>query len=99
MSRTNVHSDNENNIICAGAQVIPTDREVEIPPKSAKMGPSTLDVKFGEEMEIVAGKSELREDGTLVNRSGEVLASGIDFKAVKSNRDNRNRQNEIDQTR
>lgn len=74
MSRTNVHSEKENNMYCAGAQMIPTDKEVEIPPETAKLGPTRWEVKFGEGMKIPATDSELHRDGTLVARDGTQVA-------------------------
>ena len=80
MSSTNVHSEQESNIQIVGGQVIPTGREMEIPPKSAGKGPSTLDVKQGEAMEISVGTSELHRDGRLVARDGMEVAK-FDAKA------------------
>lgn len=93
MSSTNVHSEQENNIFCAGAQIVPTEREVEIPPKSAKRGPSRLDVMLGEGMEISVGESELHKNGQLVAKDGAEVAK-FDAKAfsiivAKYNRTNR----------
>lgn len=81
MSSTNVHSEQkENNIYCAGAQVIPTQREVEIPPKAAKKGPSSLDVILGENMEIQVEESELHKNGDLIAKDGTRIAK-FDSKA------------------
>ena len=81
MSSTNVRSE-QNNIQIVGGQVIPTEREMEIPPKSAGKGPSTLDVMQGNIMEIPVGDSELYEDGRLVAVSGTEVAK-FDDKAYK----------------
>lgn len=74
MSSTNVHSEKENNMYCAGAQMIATDREVEIPPQTAKLGPTRYEVKLGEGMEIPVGNSELHRDGKLVSKDGTTVA-------------------------
>lgn len=71
MSSTNVHSEIENNnMYCAGAQMIPTDREVEIPPQTAKLGPTRYEVKLGDGMEIPTVESELHKNGQLVAKDG-----------------------------
>ena len=80
MSSTNVHSEQESNLQIVGGQVIPTEKEIEIPPKSAGRGPSILDVKQGEAMEISVGVSELYRDGRLVARDGMEVAK-FDAKA------------------
>ena len=49
MSSTNVHSEN---LTCAGAQIIPTEKSVEIPPKTAKMGPTRMNVILSDYIEI-----------------------------------------------
>ena len=74
MSSTNVHSEKQNNKYCAVAQIVPTDKEVEIPPKTAKKGPSVLDVMLGEAMEIPVVSSELHKDGKLIDKDGAVVA-------------------------
>lgn len=81
MSSTNVHSE-ENNIQIVCGQAIPTENEMEIPPKSAGRGPSILDVRQGDIMEIPVGESELREDGSLVATNGTTVAK-FDDKAYK----------------
>lgn len=81
MSSTNVHSE-QNNIQIVGGQVIPTEKEMEIPPKSAGKGPSTLDVMQGDIMEIAVGDSKLYEDGRLVATNGTTVAK-FDDKAYK----------------
>ena len=81
MSSTNVHSE-QNNIQIVGGQVIPTEKEMEIPPKSAGKGPSILDVRQGDIMEILVAESELREDGNLVATNGTTVAK-FDDKAYK----------------
>ena len=81
MSSTNVHSE-QNNIQIVGGQTIPTEKGIEMPPKSAEKGPSTLDVRQGDIMEIPVGDSILREDGKLVTREGMQVAQ-FDDKAYK----------------
>ena len=81
MSSTNVHSE-ENNIQIVGGQVIPTEKEMEIPPKSAGKGPSTLDVMLGSIMEIAVSDSKLYEDGRLVATNGTTVVK-FDDKAYK----------------
>ena len=65
MSRTNVHSNQE--IYCAGAQMVPTERDVEIPPKSAKKGPSNLEVVLGEGMDIPGGDARVDENNHIIS--------------------------------
>lgn len=75
MSSTNVHSENEKvNIECVGGQTIPTENELEMPPKSAGRGPSILDVRQGETMEIPVGDSVLHKDGKLIAVGGTTVA-------------------------
>ena len=81
MSSTNVHSE-QNNIQIVGGQVIPTENEMEIPPKSAGKGPSIMDVVQGDTMEIAVGDSKLYEDGRLVAVNGATIAK-FDDKAYK----------------
>lgn len=71
MSSTNVHSEN---LTCAGAQIIPTEKNVEIPPKTAKLGPTRMSVISGEYIEIPVEKSSLNKDGKLVNKDGSIVA-------------------------
>lgn len=81
MSSTNVHSEENFNIYCAGAQIIPTEKELEIPPKNAKRGPSSLSVELGEDvMEILAENSKMNERGELKLQDGTVVAK-FDTKA------------------
>lgn len=89
MSSTNVHSDKQNNIYCAGAQIIPTEKEVEIPPKSAKKGPNTIDIILDQGIEIVAEYSELHKDGKLVAKDGTQVAK---FDKLAFNEINRQRE-------
>ena len=81
MSSTNVHSEKQTkikNIYCAGAQIIPTEKELEIPPKNAKEGPSIsgtkLEIEQGGGMEITAIYSELNRDGKLIAKDGTTVA-------------------------
>ena len=74
MSSTNVHSEKKNNMYCAGAQMIPTDREVEIPPQTAKVGPTRYEVKLGDGIEIPAAESELHKNGQLIAKDGTEVA-------------------------
>lgn len=76
MSSTNVHSEQENNIQLVGGQSIPNLKvnEIEMPPKAVGKGPSTLDVMFGESMEILVGESELHKDGKLIAKDGTQIA-------------------------
>ena len=77
MSSTNVHSKSEKpiNIYCVCGQSIPKENgEIEMPPKVAQKGPSTIDVIEGPEMEIPAGNSELRADGKIIS-GGKVVAT------------------------
>lgn len=89
MSSTNVHS-NSKNTYCAGAQMIPTEMEVEIPPKNAHRGPSSLDVRLGAGMEIPVEDSTLHKDGKLTTRNGETVIAKFSpkaYNAIKANRD------------
>ena len=96
MSSTNVHS-NSGNTYCAGAQMIPTEREVEIPPKNAHKGPSSREVKLGEGMEILVENSILHEDGKLTTINGKTLITTFPpkaYSAIKANkRDDKNTKN------
>lgn len=82
MSSTNVHSEKQTkieNIYCAGAQIIPTENELEIPPKNAKEGPSVsgtkLEINQGGGMEIAAVDSELNRDGKLIAKDGTIVVT------------------------
>ena len=81
MSSTNVHSE-QNNIQIVGGYTIPTENEMEMPPKSAGRGPSTLDVRQGDTMEITVEDSVLHKDGKLVATTGKSVAK-FDEKAFK----------------
>lgn len=100
MSSTNVHSEN---LTCAGAQIIPTEKSVEIPPKTAKMGPSTMEVISGEYIEIPVEKSSLNKEGKLVNKAGNIVAEFSkkqvqDIEKAKKLRDkSKNANKEVDQ--
>ena len=72
MSSKNVHS--QENIYCAVASFIPTEREVEIPPKNAKKGPAFIDVIENEGAEIPLFNSTLDREGKLRNAEGELIA-------------------------
>lgn len=91
MSRTNVHSEKENNMYCAGAQIIATAKEVGIPPKKAKRGPKIGEVQLGEGIEIPAMDSKLHEDGTLVAINGVQVAKFNEnaFAIIKGRQENR----------
>lgn len=93
MSSTNVHSENDNNMYCAGAQMIPTDRDVEIPPQTAKLGPTRYEVKVEEGIEIPVIESELQKDGKLVTKDGTVVIKfnkkAFDTIAAKHEKENK----------
>ena len=71
MSSTNVHSEN---LTCAGAQIIPTEKSVEIPPKKAIWGPSVFDIlhaSVNEYLVITVDDSVLNiKSGELVDKNG-----------------------------
>lgn len=100
MSSTNVHSEN---LTCAGAQIIPTERNVEIPPKTAKLGPTRMSVISGDYIEIPVEKSSLNKDGKLVNKDGNIIAEFSkkqvqDIERAKKLRDkSKNANKEVDQ--
>lgn len=74
MSSTNVHSEKEeNNIYCAGAQIIPTERDVEIPPKSAQKGPTSQEIILVDGMEIKVEESTLNEKGQIIGKDGKIV--------------------------
>lgn len=77
MSSTNVHSRNgaqKHYHINCGQTIANNKGEIEIPPKTAKKGPSTLEIEQGLAMDIPVETSELRKDGKLVSR-GSVVAT------------------------
>lgn len=104
MSSTNVHSEKISNLACAGAQIIPKESELEIPPKTAKLGPTRLGVINGEYIEIPVEESVLnKENGQLINKKGNVIANfnksqikNID-KAKKSREKNKVAKVDLDQ--
>ncbi len=73
MNSTNVPSNRDNPAVVVG-QSIPTDKGLEMPPKTAKWGVSEKEVKEAENQnEIVisqVGDAKLNEDGTLVREDG-----------------------------
>ena len=79
MSSTNVHSEN---LTCAGAQIIPTEKSVEIPPKTAKMGPTRMSVILSDYIEIPVEDSVLDKSGKLVDKNGNLVAQ-FDKKKVQ----------------
>ena len=80
MSSTNVHS---GNLTCAGAQIIPTEKNVEIPPKTAKLGPTRMSVISGDYIEIPVEESSLDKNGKLVDKKGNFVAQ-FDKKKVQN---------------
>lgn len=79
MNSTNVPSNRDNPTIVVG-QTIPTEKGLEMPPKTAKWGVSEKEVKEAENQnEIVisqVGDAKLNEDGTLA------MADGTNIKMV-----------------
>lgn len=82
MSSTTVHSNKKdkqeiNNPAPVCGQTIPTDKKIEIPPKTAKWGVSEKEVIKSEELgEIVfspVGNSRVKEDGTLEMQDGTTM--------------------------
>lgn len=77
MNSTNVPSKRDNPAVVVG-QTIPTDKELEMPPKTAKWGVSEKEVRRAEqEGEIVisqVGESKIREDGTLEMQDGKTIS-------------------------
>ncbi len=73
MNSTNVPSREDNPTIVVG-QTIPTDKGLEMPPKTAKWGVSEKEVKESDRQgEIVisqVGNGELQKDGTLKRADG-----------------------------
>ena len=65
MSSTNVHSEKRNNIQPVGGQNIPTENELEIPPKATGKGPSNFAVEYGEGMTINVEDSKINEKNVL----------------------------------
>ncbi len=77
MKSTNVPSKKDNPAVVVG-QTIPTDKGLEMPPKTAKWGVSEKEVKEAEiQGEIVisqVGESKVREDGTLEMKDGTIIS-------------------------
>ena len=77
MKSTNVPSKKDNPAVVVG-QTIPTDKGLEMPPKTAKWGVSEKEVKEAEiQGEIVisqVGESKVREDGTLEMQDGTIIS-------------------------
>lgn len=77
MKSTNVPSKNDNPAVVVG-QTIPTEKGLEMPPKTAKWGVSEKEVKVAEmQGEIVisqVGESKVREDGTLEMQDGTTIS-------------------------
>lgn len=75
MSSTNVHSNNMH--ICAG-QAIPTEKGMDVPPQSAKIGPKRIEVIEGPNASITVFDNLIIREGKEVigraTRSGEVLS-------------------------
>lgn len=96
MSSTNVHS-SENKHVCGG-QVIPKeDKTLEMPPQTAKRGPSKLEVIEGPNATLQAVENEvIKEDGKVVGRAtkdGKVLSGDSTkvSKALEEKRDSSDR--------
>lgn len=91
MSSTNVHSKSDKPVraYCVCGQSIPKENgELEMPPKTAKRGPSTTEVIQGPEMEIAAFASELRQDGKLISEGKVVEDLGREaFSEIKGKYD------------
>lgn len=77
MKSTNVPSKNDNPAVVVG-QTIPTEKGLEMPPKTAKWGVSEKEVKVAEmQGEIVisqVGESKVRKDGTLEMQDGTTIS-------------------------
>lgn len=77
MNSTNVPSNKDNPAVVVG-QSIPTDKGLEMPPKTAKWGVSEKEVKEAEKQgEIVISQveeSKVREDGMLEKKDGTTIS-------------------------
>lgn len=77
MNSTNVPSNRDNPAVVVG-QSIPTDKGLEMPPKTAKWGVSEKEVKEAERQgEIVISQveeSKVREDGMLEKKDGTTIS-------------------------
>lgn len=75
MSSTNVHSNGIH--ICAG-QAIPTEKGMDVPPKSAKRGLKIIEVKEGPNAEIpVYDNIVAKDDKKIIGRAtnnGQILS-------------------------
>ena len=80
MSSTNVHS---KDLYCAGAQITPTENELEIPPRNAKRGPKTFDIRNGEGIDIPVGNSELNKNGQLKEQGTNAIITMFNPQAYK----------------
>lgn len=77
MSSTNVHS-SENKHVCGGQVIAKDDKTLEMPPKSAKRGPSKLEVVEGPNTTLTAVENVVVKDGKKVigraTKDGQVLS-------------------------
>lgn len=77
MSSTTVHSKQKNNPAPVCGQTIPTNKTLEVPPKTAKWGISEKEVIKSEELgELVFSQvetSKVNEDGTLEMKDGTTM--------------------------
>lgn len=75
MSSTNVHSNGKH--ICAG-QARPTEKGMDVPPKSAKRGPRIIDVIEGPNAEIPVIDNIVVKDGKKIigraMKNGQILS-------------------------
>ena len=73
MNSTNVPSNRDNPAVVVG-QTIPTDKGLEMPPKTAKWGLSREDVRKQDVVISPVEKSKVREDGKLEKEDGTTIS-------------------------
>lgn len=94
MNQTNGDSKRQDNQYVCGGQIIPTEKELEVPPTAYKQGPTVINVKLEEVMTIKVEDSKLNENGELeCNGKTYKIFSKEAFQKLKENRATRMTKN------